>query len=123
GSVKSPLDLSQEEWDHVFKTNLTGCWLVSKYICKHMRDVQRKGSVINISSTSGLNRGNLSGAVAYASSKAGVNMLTKAPPDPQQVGSKVMVWLPSNLVTMVCVGFATNPDLDATTEISDCSDC
>ncbi|XP_045807930.1 3-oxoacyl-[acyl-carrier-protein] reductase FabG-like [Trifolium pratense] len=77
GSVKSPLDLSEEEWDHVFKTNLTGCWLVSKYVCKHMCDVQRKGSVINISSTSGLNRGNLSGAVAYASSKAGVNMLTK----------------------------------------------
>ncbi|GAU34359.1 hypothetical protein TSUD_20660 [Trifolium subterraneum] len=76
-NIKSPLDLSEEEWDHVFKTNLTGCWLVSKYVCKRMCDVQRKGSIINISSTSGLNRGNLSGAVAYASSKAGVNMLTK----------------------------------------------
>ncbi|CAK8571130.1 unnamed protein product [Lathyrus sativus] len=77
GSVKSPLNLSEEEWDHVLKTNLTGCWLVSKYVCKHMCDTQRKGSIINISSTSGLNRGQLSGAVAYASSKAGVNMLTK----------------------------------------------
>ncbi|XP_012574985.1 uncharacterized protein [Cicer arietinum] len=77
GSVKSPLDFSQKEWDDVFKTNLTGCWLVSKYVCKRMCDAQRKGSVINISSTAGLNRGQLSGAVAYASSKAGVNMLTK----------------------------------------------
>ena len=77
GSVKSPLDLSEDEWNHVFKTNLTGSWLVSKYVCKRMCDARRKGSVINISSTSGLNRGNLSGAVAYASSKAGLNMLTK----------------------------------------------
>lgn len=77
GSVKSPLDLSEDEWNHVFKTNLTGSWLVTKYVCKRMCGAHRKGSVINISSTSGLNRGNLSGAVAYASSKAGLNMLTK----------------------------------------------
>lgn len=77
GSVKSPLNLSEEEWDHVFKTNLTGSWLVSKYVCKRMCDARRKGSVINISSTAGLNRGQVSGASAYASSKAGVNMLTK----------------------------------------------
>ncbi|KAL2318300.1 hypothetical protein Fmac_032176 [Flemingia macrophylla] len=77
GSVKSPLKLSEEEWDHVFKTNLTGCWLVSKYVCKRMCDARIKGSIINISSTAGLNRGQLPGAVAYASSKAGVNMLTK----------------------------------------------
>ncbi|CAJ1967786.1 unnamed protein product [Sphenostylis stenocarpa] len=77
GSVKSPLKLSEEEWDHVFKTNVTGCWLVSKYVCKRMGEAQIKGSVINISSVAGLNRGQLPGAVAYASSKAGVNMLTK----------------------------------------------
>ncbi|XP_047174121.1 3-oxoacyl-[acyl-carrier-protein] reductase FabG-like isoform X1 [Vigna umbellata] len=77
GSVKSPLRLSEEEWDQVFKTNVTGCWLVSKYVCKRMCDAQIKGSVINVSSVAGLNRGQLPGAVAYASSKAGVNMLTK----------------------------------------------
>lgn len=77
GSVKSPLKLSEEDWDHVFKTNLTGCWLVSKYVCKRMCDAQIKGSIINISSVAGLNRGQLPGAAAYASSKAGVNMLTK----------------------------------------------
>ncbi|KAK7344932.1 hypothetical protein VNO77_15192 [Canavalia gladiata] len=77
GSVKSSLKLSEEEWDHVFKTNLTGCWLVSKYVCKRMCDAKIKGSIINISSAAGLNRGSLPGAAAYASSKAGVNMLTK----------------------------------------------
>ncbi|XP_027332653.1 uncharacterized protein LOC113847631 [Abrus precatorius] len=77
GSVKSPLKLSEEEWDHVFKTNLTGCWLVSKYVCKCMLDAHIKASIVNISSVAGLNRGQLPGAAAYASSKAGVNMLTK----------------------------------------------
>ncbi|KAK7267186.1 hypothetical protein RIF29_19851 [Crotalaria pallida] len=77
GNVKSPLELSEEEWNQEFRTNLTGTWLVSKYVCIRMRDAQRKGTIINISSIAGLNRGNLPGGTAYASSKAGVNMLTK----------------------------------------------
>ncbi|KAG5051934.1 hypothetical protein AAZX31_02G151400 [Glycine max] len=77
GNVKSPLELSEEEWNHAFRTNLTGTWLVSKYVCKRMRDAQRKGSIINIASIAGLNRGQLPGGAAYSSSKAGVNMLTR----------------------------------------------
>uniref|UniRef100_A0A5B6Z1J0 Putative 3-oxoacyl-[acyl-carrier-protein] reductase FabG n=1 Tax=Davidia involucrata TaxID=16924 RepID=A0A5B6Z1J0_DAVIN len=77
GNVHTPLDLSEEEWNNVVKTNLTGSWLVSKYVCIRMRDANIGGSVINISSISGLNRGELPGGVAYASSKAGVNSMTK----------------------------------------------
>ncbi|MED6204192.1 hypothetical protein PIB30_006948 [Stylosanthes scabra] len=77
GTVKPALKLSEEEWDHVLRTNLTGSWLVAKYVCKRMCDAKRKGSVINISSTSGLNRGHLPGAAGYASSKAGLITLTK----------------------------------------------
>ncbi|XP_057443118.1 uncharacterized protein LOC130734630 [Lotus japonicus] len=77
GNVKSPLELSEEEWNQVLRTNLTGAWLVSKSVCKRMRDARRGGSVINISSIGGLNRGQLPGSVAYSASKAGVNMLTK----------------------------------------------
>jgi NADP-dependent 3-hydroxy acid dehydrogenase YdfG len=75
--VKSPLDLSEEEWNNVLKTNLTGAWLVSKYVCIRMRDAERGGSIINISSIAGINRGQNPGAVAYASSKAGLDALTK----------------------------------------------
>ncbi|KAG7958876.1 hypothetical protein I3843_10G041500 [Carya illinoinensis] len=77
GNVKSSLDLSEEEWDQVVKTNLKGTWLVSKYVCTRMLDAERGGSIINISSIAGLDRGQLPGGVAYASSKAGVNTLTK----------------------------------------------
>ncbi|GMN53145.1 hypothetical protein TIFTF001_022285 [Ficus carica] len=77
GNVRSPLDLSEEEWNRVLRTNLTGTWLVSKSVCKRMRDAGRGGSVINISSIAGVSRGQLPGAAAYASSKAGLNTLTK----------------------------------------------
>ncbi|KAJ4970058.1 hypothetical protein NE237_003157 [Protea cynaroides] len=77
GSVSSPLNLSEEEWNTTLKTNLTGSWLVSKYVCRRMRDANLQGSVINISSIAGLNRGVLPGGVAYGSSKAGLNTLTK----------------------------------------------
>ena len=77
GNVKSPLEFSEEEWDQIFKTNLKGSWLVSKYVCIRMRDANRGGSVVNISSIAGLNRGVLPGASAYSTSKAGLNVLTK----------------------------------------------
>lgn len=42
-----------------------------------MRNAEQGGSIINISSIAGLDRGQLPGGHAYASSKAGVNTLTK----------------------------------------------
>ncbi|CAH2064065.1 unnamed protein product, partial [Thlaspi arvense] len=77
GSVKSSLELPEDEWDRVFRTNLTGPWLVSKHVCGLMRDANRGGSVINISSIAGLHRGMLPGGVAYASSKGGVDTMTR----------------------------------------------
>lgn len=77
GSVHSPLNLSEDEWDSVTKTNLKGTWLVSKYVCTRMRKSRQGGSVINISSTAGLSRGHLPGSLIYATSKAAVNSMTK----------------------------------------------
>ncbi|XP_057983447.1 uncharacterized protein LOC131168186 [Malania oleifera] len=77
GTVKSPVDISEEEWNGTVKTNLTGSWMVSKYVCLRMRDMSQGGSIINISSISGLNRGHLPGSVAYDSSKAGLITMTK----------------------------------------------
>lgn len=76
GNVKSSLDLSEDEWDNVFKTNLKGPWLVSKHVCMLMRDAKRGGSVINISSIAGI-RGMLPGGLAYACSKGGVDTMSR----------------------------------------------
>lgn len=83
GNVLSPLELSEEEWNSTMRTNLTGTWLVAKYVGRYMCDAKHKhkhkhgGSIINISSISGLPRGELPGGLAYVSSKAGVVTLTK----------------------------------------------
>lgn len=77
GNVNSPLDISEEEWNNTLKTNLTGSWLVSKYVGMRMRDAKNGGSIINISSIVSLNRGQSPGAVAYVSSKSGLSAMTK----------------------------------------------
>lgn len=77
GSIHSPLNLKEDEWNHIIRTNLTGTWLVSKYVCSHMRDAQIAGSIINISSIAGLNRGQLPGNLVYSASKTAVNTITK----------------------------------------------
>lgn len=77
GNVRSPLELSQDEWDNTFKTNLRGAWLVSKYVCIRMRDAKIEGCIINISSIGGINRGHLPGGLAYNASKEAVNTMTK----------------------------------------------
>lgn len=77
GNVNSPLDISEEEWNNNLKTNLTGSWLVSKYVGMRMRDAKNGGSIINISSIVSLSRGQSPGAVAYVSSKSGLSAMTK----------------------------------------------
>ncbi|XP_019223621.1 PREDICTED: uncharacterized protein LOC109205364 [Nicotiana attenuata] len=78
GNVHSSLELPEEEWNHIFKTNLRGAWLVSKYVCRRIRDAkQGGGSVINISSILGLNRAPFPGSLAYASSKMALDMVSK----------------------------------------------
>ncbi|XP_023743583.1 uncharacterized protein LOC111891748 [Lactuca sativa] len=77
GPVRNPLTLSEEEWNTTFRTNVTGSWLVSKYVGLQMVANNQGGSIINISSTAGLTRGHLPGALAYASSKSALNTMTK----------------------------------------------
>jgi NAD(P)-dependent dehydrogenase (short-subunit alcohol dehydrogenase family) len=79
GGVHSALDWPEDEWDKLIKTNLTGVWLVAKHVCRRMRDAKIKGSVINISSVAGLNRGHLPGSIGYTSSKSAVHSVTKVP--------------------------------------------
>ncbi|KAL1824820.1 hypothetical protein ACET3Z_011598 [Daucus carota] len=77
GSTMSSLKLSTEEWNRVFKVNLDGAWLCSKYIGLHMQSAGRGGSIINISSISRVNRGKNAGSLAYSSSKAASHTMTQ----------------------------------------------
>lgn len=69
-----PENASLADWQAVHRTNLDGVFLGCKYAIRAMR-AQGAGSIINISSRSGLV--GIPGAAAYASSKAAVRNHTK----------------------------------------------
>jgi NAD(P)-dependent dehydrogenase (short-subunit alcohol dehydrogenase family) len=69
-----PENSSLEDWRAVHRTNLDGVFLGCKYAIRAMRPAAT-GSIINISSRSGLV--GIPGAAAYASSKAAVRNHTK----------------------------------------------
>ncbi|MFS7904288.1 putative 3-oxoacyl-[acyl-carrier-protein] reductase [Helianthus anomalus] len=77
GVAQNSLDLSEEDWDKTFRTNLKGAWLVSKYVGLQMRAFNQAGSIINISSITGHQRTYSHGSLAYASSKSALNTMTK----------------------------------------------
>jgi len=71
-------DMPYEAWQKVIQTNLTGTFLMSQAVGRHMRD-QGGGKIINIASVAGL-RGSepeALDAVGYNASKGGVITLTR----------------------------------------------
>lgn len=67
-------DISAEDWDHMLDSDLKSVFLASKYAIGYMLE-NKKGSIINIGSSSGV-AGNL-GWSAYGPAKAAVANLTK----------------------------------------------
>ena len=67
--------MKDSEWDDVINTNLTGIFNITKPVSKKMLK-QKSGSIINISSVSGL-MGN-AGQVNYSSSKSALLGFTKS---------------------------------------------
>jgi NAD(P)-dependent dehydrogenase (short-subunit alcohol dehydrogenase family) len=74
GVAHDPENASLADWRAVHRTNLDGVFLGCKYAIRAMRG-RRAGSIINISSRSGLV--GIAAAAAYASSKAAVRNHTK----------------------------------------------
>lgn len=73
--VGSILDLTLEEWDFIHDVNLKGSFLCAQHAARRMVDQGRRGSIVNISSTSALQSNNR--RMAYSSSKAGVLGMTR----------------------------------------------
>lgn len=73
--VQDPEHVSLAAWHAVHRTNLDGVFLGCKHAIQGMRASQSAGSIINISSRSGLV--GIPGAAAYASSKAAIRNHTK----------------------------------------------
>ncbi|WP_010677122.1 SDR family NAD(P)-dependent oxidoreductase [Bacillus timonensis] len=76
-SVENAEDMSYENWKRVIDINLNGTFLVAREVGKQMIE-QQNGSIINISSMSGMIVNTPQNQCGYNSSKAGVIMLTKS---------------------------------------------
>jgi 3-oxoacyl-[acyl-carrier protein] reductase len=68
------LDVTEDEWDLVIRTNLKGCFLCTQAAARQMK-TRGGGAVVNIGS--GCNKVPFPGLVAYTASKGGIEMLTK----------------------------------------------
>jgi 3-oxoacyl-[acyl-carrier protein] reductase len=70
------LRMKEEDWDSVLDTNLKGAWNFSRAALRHMLRNDTGGSILNVSSVSGLV--GMAGQSNYSASKAGMIGLTKA---------------------------------------------
>ncbi|MFO7654837.1 MAG: SDR family NAD(P)-dependent oxidoreductase [Candidatus Krumholzibacteriia bacterium] len=74
--AKPVWEMSLEEWRHVHSVNLDGAFLGIKHAVRAMKKRARGGSIVLVSSASGLKASG--GAAAYCSSKAGLRLLAKS---------------------------------------------
>jgi len=75
--TKAVLDTTEEEWDRTIDINLKGAYLCAKEVAPIMLS-QESGTIIMMSSNSGLYHPSAMRLTEYVTSKAGMNGLTKA---------------------------------------------
>jgi NAD(P)-dependent dehydrogenase (short-subunit alcohol dehydrogenase family) len=71
----SLLELREEDWDRVIRTNLKGCFLNTQRAAQLMVEHKKRGSIINIGS--GCNKVPFPRLVDYTASKGGIEQFTK----------------------------------------------
>jgi NAD(P)-dependent dehydrogenase (short-subunit alcohol dehydrogenase family) len=102
-------ELAVEVFDRVMRVNVRGPFLGCKLVQPAMH-AAGGGSIINISSLSGL-IANIPGAGAYSASKGAVRLLTKAAAvDYQRFGIRVNSVHPGTIATPITIPYLTNPE-------------
>ena len=64
-------DVTVEDWDSQFDTNLRSTFLISRAVAEHLKENKRTGSILSFTSPS-WSTGSFFGADAYSASKAGI---------------------------------------------------
>ncbi|MBV2142005.1 SDR family oxidoreductase [Falsochrobactrum sp. TDYN1] len=71
----SLLELSEDGWDDVIRTNLKGCFLNTQEAARRMVEAGKRGAIVNIGS--GCNKLAFPRLVSYTASKGGIEQFTK----------------------------------------------
>ena len=106
------LELPAEEWTKVIGTNLTGTFLCSQAVARHLIAQNKSGKIINLSSVAGLV--GVPNRAAYVASKHGVVGLTKEMA--MELADKhiqVNALAPGVVETAMTVGYFDKPDIMA----------
>ncbi len=69
------LEVTEEDWDRVIRTNLKGCFLNTQQAARLMIAQGRRGAIVNLGS--GCNKVAFPNLVAYTASKGGIEQFTK----------------------------------------------
>ncbi len=69
------LELSEDGWDDVIRTNLKGCFLNTQAAARRMVEADKDGAIVNIGS--GCNKLAFPKLVSYTASKGGIEQFTK----------------------------------------------
>jgi NAD(P)-dependent dehydrogenase (short-subunit alcohol dehydrogenase family) len=106
------VETAEAAWNRMLAINLTGTFLCCRAVLPHMIERSR-GSIINIASTTGAHDA-CARAVAYVTSKGGVNMLSRAMAiDHAKQGVRVNVICPGPTDTPMLRNAMTPEQLDA----------
>ena len=76
-SSGGPVELAEDEWQHVFDVNVKSFFLTAKHVLPVM-EKQRRGAIVNVSSIASIRSPKGISYVAYNASKGAVNSLTMA---------------------------------------------
>ena len=116
GGVVSTLPFQQitdAEWERTLRINLTGTFTMCSAIYPYFME-KKGGRIVNVSSVAGKIGGGLLGTAAYASSKAGVNGLTKAiAKEGGKYGISCNAVCPSFTKTAMTKGLSEDPEKEA----------
>jgi 3-oxoacyl-[acyl-carrier protein] reductase len=110
GSMARFWEMSDEEWNAVLATTLTGTFLCSREVVRVMLEKKMRGKIINIASTNALIPS--TGLAAYCAAKGGVLMFTRvAALELGPHGITVNAIGPGTTLTPVTEGFYNLPGL------------
>lgn len=102
--LKGLLDHTEDEWDSVLATDLTACFLLSRYAAQSMIRQSRGGKIINVASIAGFKGTGV--FPSYAVSKGGLLQLTRClaielAPHRIQVNSLAPGWTTTDMTSWI----------------------